>query len=271
MAFPVPREDVLPAVKSEPYIDAVSEAAWPLTGTQNAYAPPQEIIGQSSLVLLGEASHGTDEFYRERARITRNLILTHGFNLIAVEADWPDAYRINRYVRGEGDPSDPLRSLEGFIRFPQWMWRNKVVLEFIRWLRDHNDALPKGAIKVGFYGLDLYSLSGSIAAVLEYLDKNDPQAAARARYRYGCFDHASEDPQSYGYAATFGLSETSEGQVLEQLAELRSNATRYNDQDGRLAADEYFFAEQNATLVRNAEEYYRAMFSGRIDSWNVRD
>jgi erythromycin esterase-like protein len=262
---------VLPVLKSEFDIDAVSEAAWPLTGTQNAYAPLFEIIGQASLVLVGEASHGTEEFYTERARITRNLILAHGFNIVAVEADWPDAYLINRYVRGEGDAADPVRALSGFVRFPQWMWRNKVVLEFVRWLRDYNDQLPKSAVKVGFYGLDIYSLSTSIAAVLSYLDKHDPDAAVRARYRYACFDHASEDPQGYGYSATFGLSESCERQVMEQLTELHKNAPRYSERDGRLAADEYFFAEQNAMLVRDAEVYYRAMFSGRIDSWNVRD
>ena len=271
MALPVPHPAVLPVFTSEPHLDAVSEAAWPLTGTQNAYDPLFEIIGQSSLVLLGEASHGTEEFYRERARITRNLILAHGFNLIAVEADWPDAYLVNRYVRGQGDAADPLRALSGFNRFPRWMWRNKVVLEFVRWLRDHNDTLPEGAPKAGFYGLDLYSLTNSIAAVLAYLDKHDPEAAARARYRYGCFDHSSEDPQSYGYSAAFGLSESCERQVVEQLAELRRNAPRYREQDGRLAADDYFFAEQNAQVVQDAEIYYRAMFEGRTNSWNVRD
>ena len=150
-------------------------------------------------MLLGEASHGTHEFYRERAEITKRLIEEKGFTAVAVEADWPDAYRVNRYVRGVSDDVDAVEALADFRRFPTWMWRNTDVVEFVEWLRAHNDALPPGAAKVGFYGLDLYSLHASMKAVLRYLEKVDPEAAKRARERYACFDHFGEDTQVYGF------------------------------------------------------------------------
>ncbi len=250
---------------------ATAEAAWPITETADAYDPLLDLIGDANIVLLGEATHGTQEFYIERARITKRLIEERGFNAVAVEADWPAAYLVNRYVRGEGEAGHAIHSLSGFNRFPRWLWRNTVVLDFIAWLRQHNDALLEQAPKTGFYGLDLYSLFESIEAVIRYLDSVDPEAAQRARYRYSCFDHHGEDPASYGYAAGFDLEENCQQAVLEQLIELQENARRFQESDGRLAADEYFFAEQNAFLVRNAEEYYRTMFSGRISSWNLRD
>ena len=151
------------------------------------------------------------------------------------------------------------------------MWRNVDVLHFLEWLRAHNGVLGGNAQRVGFYGLDLYSLRASIAEVLAYLEKIDPEAAQRARYRYACFDHFGEDPQAYGYAASFDLSASCEGEVINQLVELRRHAAEYATRDGRVAADEYFYAEQNARLVKNAEEYYRSMFQGRISSWNLRD
>lgn len=249
----------------------VREAAHPLTGAASDYDPLLSLVGDARFVLLGEASHGTHEFYRERARITRRLIEEKDFTAVAVEADWPDAYRVNRFVRGRGDDdrtSDD--ALGGFRRFPTWMWRNADVLEFVSWLRSHNDALPAPA-KVGFYGLDLYSLHDSIEAVLNYLDKVDPEAARRARHRYSCFEHFGEDTQAYGYAASSGLAEPCEEEVLGQLIDLRRRAADYANLDGHVAADEFFFAEQNARLVRNAEEYYRAMFRGRVSSWNLRD
>jgi erythromycin esterase-like protein len=250
---------------------AVREAAHPLTGGATDYDPLMELISDARFVLLGEASHGTHEFYRERAQITKRLITEKGFTAVAVEADWPDAYRVNRYVRARGDDADSVDALSGFKRFPTWMWRNADVLDFVGWLRAHNDALPRSAAKVGFYGLDLYSLHASMEAVLGYLDKIDPEAAERARYRYSCFDHFGEDTQAYGYAAGFGLAESCEGEVISQLVELRRRAAEYASRDGRVAEDELFFAEQNARLVKNAEEYYRSMFRGRVSSWNLRD
>jgi erythromycin esterase-like protein len=221
--------------------------------------------------LLGEATHGTHEFYRERAEITKRLIKEKGFTAVAVEADWPDAFRVNRYVRGLSDDKNANEALGGFKRFPTWMWRNTVVIDFIEWLREYNASLPRTAPKVGFYGLDLYSLYTSIEAVLGYLSKIDPEAAKRARYRYSCFEHFGEDTQAYGYATSFGLSSSCEREVIEQLIELRRRAADYANRDGRVARDEFFFAEQNARLVHNAEKYYRTMFRGRVESWNLRD
>jgi erythromycin esterase-like protein len=242
-----------------------------LTGASSDYDPLMQQIGDAHFVLLGEASHGTHEFYGERAQITKRLIREKHFNAVAVEADWPDAYRVNRYVRGATEDAEAIDSLAGFKRFPTWMWRNADVLDFVGWLREHNDALPNGANKVGFYGLDLYSLHSSIEAVLGYLKKVDPEAAERARYRYSCFDHFGENPQAYGYAASFDLSESCEHEVINQLLELRKRAAEYASRDGRVAADDFFFAEQNARLVKNAEEYYRSMFRGSVPSWNLRD
>jgi erythromycin esterase-like protein len=199
------------------------------------------------------------------------LIEEKGFTAVAVEADWPDAYRVNRYVRGASNDSDSEEALSGFRRFPTWMWRNADVLDFVGWLRERNDAFSPGATKAGFYGLDLYSLHASIEAVLNYLHKVDPDAARRARYRYSCFDHFGEDTQAYGYAASFGLAESCEDEALGQLIELQQRAAAYASRDGRVADDEFFFAEQNARLVKNAEEYYRSMFRGRVESWNRRD
>ena len=251
--------------------ELLQEVVYPLHGVQADYDPVMDLIGDAQVVLLGEASHGTREFYRERAQITRRLIREKGFTAVAVEADWPDAYRVNRYVLGRSLDADGRAALGDFKRFPIWMWRNREILDFITWLRAHNEAQPSGTPKVGFYGVDLYSLHASMAAVLGYLDHIDPDAARRARLRYGCFDHYGEDTQRYGYAAGFGLTKTCEDEVIAQLRELQRRAEEYLRRDGFVAEDEFFFAEQNARLVRNAERYYRSMFQGRISSWNQRD
>jgi erythromycin esterase-like protein len=252
-------------------ITTLAEAYAPLTGAREDYDPLMEMIGDARLVLLGEASHGTHEFYRERAQITKRLIAEKGFRAVAVEADWPDAYRVNRYVRGAGADASADEALGDFKRFPTWMWRNADVLDFVGWLKDHNDALGDQAMKVGFYGLDLYSMSASIEAVLAYLDEVDPEAARRARYRYSCFEDFGEDSQAYGYVASFGLSATCEDEAVSQLMELRRRAAEYARRDGWVAAEEFFFAEQNARVVKNAERYYRSMFLGHTLSWNLRD
>jgi erythromycin esterase-like protein len=245
----------------------VRSAARPLLGERGDYDALIDVAGRARFVLIGEASHGTHEFYRERAEITKRLIAEKSFRAVAVEADWPDAYRVDRYVRGIGDDRSANEALSGFKRFPTWMWRNRDVEEFVDWLREHN----RGAEPAGFYGLDLYSLYSSMEAVLKYLQKVDPEAAGRARYRYACFEHFGEDTQAYGHAAGFGLTESCESEAIEQLVELRRHAAEYARRDGRVARDDYFFAEQNARLVKNAEEYYRAMFRGRVSSWNLRD
>lgn len=202
-------------------VEAVRIAAQPLTGCAREHDALLERVGDARVVLLGEASHGTHEFYAMRAAITRRLIEEKGFTAVAVEADWPDAYRVNRYVRGEDDDADADAALAGFARFPTWMWRNTEVRAFVEWLRAHNRETPAG---VGFYGLDLYSLHGSVAAVLDYLQGADPDAARRARERYACFEHFGSDPQAYGYAASFGLGESCEDAVVEQLHELSRRA-----------------------------------------------
>jgi erythromycin esterase-like protein/predicted phosphoribosyltransferase len=252
-------------------IEAVRATAYPLAGSARDYDPLMERIGEARFALLGEASHGTHEFYRERAEITKRLIAEKNFTAVAVEADWPDAYRINRYVRGVSDDVDAEEALADFRRFPTWMWRNTVVVEFIEWLRSHNDRLPPSAEKVGFYGLDLYSLHASMKAVLHYLQKVDPQAAERARERYACFDHVGEDAQAYGLMTHLNLSKSCEDEVVSQLVELQRRAGDYARRDGRLAEDELFYAEQNARLVKNAEAYYRSMFLEEVSSWNLRD
>jgi erythromycin esterase-like protein len=221
--------------------DLIRESLHPLAGAASDYDPLIQQISETRFVLIGEASHGTHEFYRERAQITKRLIQERGFNAVAVEADWPDAYRVNRYVQGENDDAEAIESLAGFKRFPTWMWRNADVLDFIGWLRSHNDALSFGVNQVGFYGLDLYSLHASIEAVLGYLAKVDPEAAKRARYRYSCFDHFGENTQAYGYAASFGLTESCENEVVSQLVELGRRAADYARRDGRVVADDFFF------------------------------
>ena len=247
---------------------ALSQAVHKITRPAD-YDPLMDLIGDAQLVLLGEASHGTEEFYRERANITMRLITERGFNAVAIEGDWPDAYRINEYVRGER-PVSAIQALEGFQRFPSWMWANREVLQFISWLHDHNQRLREED-RTGFYGLDLYSMHTSMAAVIAYLDKMDPDAAKHARARYACLDHFGVNPQSYGYGINYGGLAACEEEVIRQLLELRSNAENYLADDGRSAADAYFYATQNARLVKNAEEYYRQMFSRSVSSWNLRD
>jgi erythromycin esterase-like protein len=247
------------------------DASVPLDGGRADYDALLERVGDARFVLLGEATHGTHEFYRERARISRRLIEERGFRAVAVEADWPDAYRVNAWVRGSGSDGDAEEALGGFKRFPQWMWRNADVLDFAGWLRAHNDARRDEVEKCGFYGLDLYSLHASIEAVLGYLGRIDPEAAARARRHYGCFERFGENTQAYGWAAGVGLARSCEDEVVQELAALRRSAMDYLQRDGQVAADAYFCAEQNALVVRDAEHYYRTMFRGGESSWNQRD
>ena len=231
-----------------------------------------ELVGDAHFVLLGEASHGTHEFYETRARMTRWLIEDRGFCAVAAEADWPDAYRVNRYVRGRSDDATAEEALRGFERFPTWMWRNAVILDFVGWLREHNDRVGKDErAKAGFYGLDLYSLYRSIEEVITYLERVDPLAAARARERYSCFDHYRGEAQDYGFAAAFGAGASCEQEVVDQLVDLHRHAPEYARRDGLIAEDEAFYAQQNARTVKDAEEYYRSMFGGRASSWNLRD
>jgi erythromycin esterase-like protein len=244
----------------------VAAAAKPLdAGLDNLLAR----IGDSDIVLIGEASHGTHEFYEMRAEITRRLIEEKGFRIIALESDWPDTLRVHRHVTGRSHEADASDALGDFRRFPAWMWRNTVMTGFVDWLRDWN--LAHTEAQTGIFGMDLYSMHASIESVLQYLQKVDVEAAQRARMRYACFDHFGSDPQAYGYATSHAGAEHCEDEVVAQLAELRRKHRELIQQDGQLAEDEFFFAEQNARLVANAERYYRAMFRGRNSSWNLRD
>jgi protein-L-isoaspartate(D-aspartate) O-methyltransferase len=220
-------------------------------------------FGDARVVLLGEASHGTSEFYRARAAITRRLIEEHGFNIVAVEADWPDAASIDRYVRGRPGREGEERPFE---RFPTWMWRNTDVAAFTSWLKRHNEGLGQEEM-AGFYGLDLYNLGGSIRAVIDYLDDVDPEAAKVARERYGCLQPYARNPQGYGrMAMTRGYAQC-EQPVVQMLRELLQKRSEYVGEDG----DEYLDAAANARLVKNAEAYYRVMYHGAAESWNLRD
>jgi erythromycin esterase-like protein len=262
---------ILPEFSQDYLTKELRAAVHVLKGAAHDYDPLLQLVDDARFVLIGEASHGTHEFYRERAQITKRLIREKGFNCVAVEADWPDAYRVNRYVRGRGGDADAIEALAGFQRFPTWMWRNADVLDFIGWLRSHNDMVRPGRSKVGFYGLDLYSLHASIAAVIAYVDKVDPEAAKRARHRYACFDLYGDDPQAYGFATTLSLRQTCENEVITQLMDLRRHAAENAMRDGRIAEDDYFYTEQNARLARDAEHYYRTMYRGEVSSWNLRD
>ncbi len=250
-------------------VAAVRAAALPLNGCAADYDALLELVGDAHFVLLGEASHGTHEFYRERVRITQRLIAEKGFDAVAIEGDWPDAYRVNRFVRGLGDDEFAVDALAGFRRFPTWMWRNTDVVDFIDWQRAFNETRPARET-TGFYGLDLYSLHSSMEAVLRYLDEADPQAARRARERYACFDHFGEDSQIYGMMTGLGHAEGCEDEVIAMLVDLRRR-TATASHGGPAGAEDAFDAEQNARLVKNAEAYYRSMYLSDVSSWNLRD
>jgi erythromycin esterase-like protein len=252
-------------------VAAINRASHPIRGTSDDYDDLLDLIGERRFVLIGEASHGTHDFYRERARLTRRLIDERGFTAVAVEADWPDAYRVHRYVMGRSADTDANAALADFRRFPGWMWRNEDVATFVEWLRARNDRRANPARKAGFYGLDLYSLNASIEAVIGYLDRVDPGEAARARARYSCFDHVGAEGQAYGYSLAHLGALPCENEVVTQLVELRRRSDAYLRRDGWVAEDELFYAEQNARLVRNAEEYYQQMYRAEVSSWNLRD
>jgi protein-L-isoaspartate(D-aspartate) O-methyltransferase len=244
--------------------DMIAEAAEPLPGIDDlAFGEMFDRFADRRVVLLGEASHGTSEFYRARAAITRRLIERHGFTIVAVEADWPDAAAIDRYVRHRPAPVKPEPP---FQRFPTWMWRNVEIAALIEWMRGYNTGVPAGQ-RAGFYGLDLYNMRGSIAAVLEYLDKVDPEAAAVARERYGCLTPWQREPSTYGRAVlTTGYRKCEEA-VIRQCEDLLQRRLDYAAKDGEGFLD----ASQNARLIASAERYYRVMYYGGPESWNLRD
>jgi erythromycin esterase-like protein len=227
------------------------------------FADAFDRFGDARIVLLGEATHGTHEFYAARAAITRRLIERHGFNIVAVEGDWPDIAQIDDYVRHN---APRLRRGDPFARFPTWMWRNQEVLAFADWLRSHNASLPQER-RATMRGLDVYSMGESIHAVISYLDANDQAGAAEAKGRYGCLLHWQDEPQHYGRAVEYGRLEACEEAVVTQLRDLLEDRMMLIAQDG----EAFFDAEQNARIVRSAERYYRAMYRGSAESWNLRD
>lgn len=253
------------AARTDQLVAAVRNVSLPLRGDADL-DPLIERIGDARYVLLGEASHGTSEYYTWRARLSRRLIEEQGFNFIAVEGDWPDCYCLNRYIKGYEECGDSARAvLSGFERWPTWMWANWEIVALGEWLRRRNDRLSV-AERTGFYGLDVYSLWDSLRAVLAYLERVDPDAAFHARRAYRCFEQYGEDAQAYARATVFS-PESCQREVVAMLSELRAHAPAY-ERDGR---DAYFSAEQNALVARHAEEYYRAMISGGNVTWNLRD
>lgn len=255
-----------PYASAQQTAKAIAAACEPLPSLQeeDAFGAHFDRFGDAKIVLLGEASHGTSEFYRARAAITRRLIEQHNFNIVAVEADWPDAAYIDRYVRHRAATSDDRQA---FTRFPAWMWHNEEVATFTEWLRQHNAELPFSQ-RTSFRGLDIYSLRASLFAVLDYLDRIDPEAAQAARQRYGCLTPWQSEPALYGHALLREERDTCEEAVVEQLQALLEHRIEYMAKESEEA---YFNATQNARVVRAAEQYYRLMYRGSTQSWNLRD
>jgi erythromycin esterase len=254
-------------MKSEVRSD-VAALATPLgDDVRESLQPLIDRIGNARCVMLGEASHGTSEFYTWRAEISKILIAEHGFSFVGVEGDWPDCYEVNRWVKGyQGRGSSAAEVLHAFARWPTWMWANREVQHFAEWLERYNQSVsPVDA--AGFYGLDVYSLYESMDAVVEYLQRLDPGLAMAARRAYNCFEPFQEDAQEYA-RATYLVPTTCEDEAVEVLRMLRGRTAEFGEDDGR---DSYFNAEQNAVVARNAEQYYRTMVRGGPASWNVRD
>lgn len=256
--------DIIPYMIEQEFIKKLEKKSIPLKNTEDL-GPLLNSIGEASIVMLGEASHGTREYYLWRSHITKRLIEEKGFRFIAVEGDWPDCYEINRYIKGYTNEKDPSAKLiECFHRWPSWMWANEEVAELLKWLRDYNQNLHDPD-KIGFYGLDVYSLWQSLETTIKYLKKNDKKLMESALDAYECFEPYLPDAQNYARAAAFN-NESCEKEVVNLLADIRTKTNAYEkDPEG------YFNAEQNALIVKNAEHYYRTMIQGSSASWNIRD
>ncbi len=268
-----PRRELLPDAYRTPAEVArlMAEHAEPFGEVDNANLDALlDRIGDARVVCIGEASHGTSEFYRLRARITQALIQRKGFRIVAIEADWPDAERIDAYVRNR-EPGE--QEWEAFARFPTWMWRNEEVAAFVEWLRGWN-ADREMDDRAGFFGLDLYSLYTSLNEVVRYLEAQDAELAGVARARYACLEPFSDDPAKYGQAVVTDRYRDCEREAVEMLQVLLKQRLRLTTGDGPEAHHEafpYFDATQNARVVQNAEAYYREMFYGNVSTWNLRD
>lgn len=250
----------------ESLVQALRGAVQPLTGESKDYDALMGHIGDSRVVMLGEATHGTHEFYRERMRITQRLMKEKGFAAVVIEGDWPDALRVNQYVRRQSRDESAEQALSAFAQFPLWMWGNTDVRDLVEWMRQHNEGLPPEETRVGFYGMDMYSLPESSDAVVEQLQGLDEAAATRARNRYRGFEAFRSKPERYGRSALTDSGKSQERAVQEQFEELQRS---YKTQTRR--REEWFSALQNARVVKSAEEYYRVSFTGRESSWNLRD
>jgi protein-L-isoaspartate(D-aspartate) O-methyltransferase len=254
-----------PASRPASVAQLIRECAEPIARIEDAELGGLiERVGDARVVLLGEATHGTSEFYRMRARITQELVLRRGFTMVAVEADWPDASVVDRYVR---DLRARPRQWDPFARFPTWMWRNRETQALVEWLHAYNEQVGEPERKVSFSGLDLYSMYTSAYEVVRYLDRVDPIAARSARERYGCLTPWQADPSAYGRAATTGRMQACETHVVQILTDLLARRLDYSRQDG----DDFLDATRNAAVVANAERYYRTMYYGAVASWNLRD
>jgi len=250
-------------------IDTITSAAIKLTGLASDYDALCAYIGDAQIVMMGEASHGTREFYDIRAQISQRLIVEKGFNTIAIEGDWPDAYHVNKYIRGQ-EQITAAHALSLFDHFPTWMWRNASMIRHIEWMKEHNKN-KQTLDMVGFYGLDVYSLYRSIEIVIKCLQKIDPEIAAEARHAYSCFDHYRQDPQLYGYSVFTKVAPSCAYDVVDELKRVQEQNHEWLEK-GRITADESFYIEQNARVIKNAEAYYRALFiDDTQNSWNLRD
>lgn len=250
-----------------------NRAVEPLPAIEDkSFASHFDSFADKQIVLLGDGSHGTSEFYRARAEITKRFIQKHGYTMVAVEADWPDAEAIDRYVRMRPGPKAQIggiaKGYEPFKRFPTWMWRNREMQDLVEWMRDWNKDQPPER-RAGFYGLDLYSMGASIRGVIDYLDSVDPMTGKEARLRYGCLDPWVDDPTAYGLASIRGM-EDCEPQVLDMLRHMLERRLEYMQADPR-DGEEYHSGKQNAYLVRDAERYYKAMYWSSASSWTLRD
>jgi erythromycin esterase-like protein len=250
--------------------ELLEQALHPVGDSPEEYDSVLKAVGTAELVMLGGSTHGTSDFYMHRAEITKRLIVECGFSAVAIEADWPDAYRVHRFINQSGTDRDATESLGDFIRFPTWMWRNREMVDFIRWLERLNSS--RAAMdRVGFYGLDLYSLYSSMAAVLGYLDRASPAQAEAARRCYSQFPGFGGGAQSYGFAALSTVAPRHRKDAITELLQLRHGWYESTREHGLLSQDAQFCAEQNARVVADAEEYYRRIFTTVEDGWNLRE
>ena len=266
--------ETVEATSSEQDVQAtalVKKFAHPISGNSRDYDPLLKMIGDARFVLLGEATHGTHEFYRERAAITRRLIEEKGFDAVVLEADWTDAYRVNEFVRGASKDQTAEQSLTGFTRFPEWMWRNTDFRDLVASIRSHNNSGKPNTSPAGIYGMDLYGLSESAEAVIEYLKRIEPEAGNQAARRYACFKGYGDKPEQYGYDVSRDGKKSCEKQALEQFQEMETRFNRWLNTKNRQRDDDLFSAYQNARVIKNGEAYYRLSYKGNFSTWNLRD